>query len=358
MISLCIDARMINSSGIGTCIQNLIPHLSKKPFHLSLLVRNKNQSLEGTEILFDVPIYSLSEQIRFSASIPPCDLFWSPHYNSPLLPIRAKKRIITLHDVCHLALPSFLSIPKRFIAKMLMKGSCALSDRIITDSQFSKGEILNYLSPDPGKIEVIHPGVDRNRFKKVENQAQKKPYFLFVGNLKPHKNIAGLIRAFDLFSHESLQPYDLILVGKYEGLRSVDPILDEAIRRRKNIQVLGEVPASDLPGLYSGAAALVFPSFYEGFGLPPLEAMACGTPVIASSVASLPEICKEAAHYVSPYDYRDIARGMDRIATDLPLRTELISQGIRQAAKFEWEKTGAEYRALFEEVHFEKRSRS
>ncbi len=339
---LCIDARMIRSSGIGTTLQHLIPLLAQTSHEIILLGEKQGELPMSSR--FTSPIYSLSEQIQFPWKIPSCDVFWSPHYNAPLLPIRAKKRIVTIHDVCHLTYP--LSRFKRLVSHFLLQKACQTSDQIVTVSAFSKSEILAHLNVLQEKIHVIYPGVDRQQFSSQKKE-QTPPFFLFVGNIKTHKNLSVLLKAFELLQPTNLH---LIIVGKKEGLLSSDQTLDEHLRQsplKNQIKLLGEISSSELQTLYASASALIFPSLYEGFGLPPLEAMASGCPVIASNAASIPEVCQDAALYFSPRSPQELAEQMRRILSEASLRQQLIQKGLALSAFFSWEKTAKKYCALF-----------
>jgi Glycosyltransferase len=203
---LCIDARMIHSSGIGTFLQNLIPLIAKDPFEVILL--SKEPHPNQMSIRFTSPIYSLAEQVFYPWKIPSCDIFWSPHYNAPLLPIQAKRRVVTIHDVCHLAQP----FPKvrRAISHFLLQNACKKSDQIVTVSSFSESEIQKYLGVAKEKIQVIYPGVNVQEFSPKKDKG-KDPFFLFVGNRKAHKNLATLIKAFEQLKQKN---YRLVIVGK------------------------------------------------------------------------------------------------------------------------------------------------
>lgn len=350
-IHLCIDARMAFSSGIGTCIRALVPRFNQLPFCLTLLVSEKNQSwCNGiAQILCSTPIYSIKEQIALAKTIPPCDLFWSPHYNIPLLPNRASKQVTTIHDACHLALQQSLSLPQKIYAKLVMRLALHRSDATTTVSNFSQNELIRYLGSPKQPIKVIAPGVDSAQHRKITDPhllanvrtkyKLSNPFIMFVGNLKPHKNLDGLIQAFE---QAALPGWDLVIVGKGREFKPPP---------RDRILMLGEVPEFDLPVLYSLASIFVFPSFYEGFGLPPLEAMGCGCPTIVSKTASLPEVCGDASLYIDPRDPSDLAHALRKLAKEPSLREELIEKGFSQIQKYSWDKTGAEYRDLFKKVH-------
>ena len=228
MIDLCIDARMARSSGIGTCIRQLVPFFNQPPYRVILLVGSLGQPWckDIEQICFDAKIYSIREQLLFPLKIPRCDLFWSPHYNVPLLPIRAKKRIVTIHDVCHLALANTFSFAEKTYAKFVMNRAMCLSDAIVTDSIFSRDEMLKYLGNPNTKIQIVPVGVSQSQFQRVIDPStlatlRKKyrlpeKFVLFVGNLKPHKNLSGLLSAFSQISNPQLA---LVIVGKSKELK-------------------------------------------------------------------------------------------------------------------------------------------
>jgi glycosyltransferase involved in cell wall biosynthesis len=331
MIELCIDVRMAFSSGIGTYIRETVPFFLNSPFKVTLLVHQPNHPwCKGFEqIVFDTPIYSVSEQVQYPLKIPRCDLFWSPHYNVPLLPIRAKKRVATFHDVCHLV---FGSKTEKMYAKWVMRRALRRSDQLITVSEFSKSEIEKFIGN--GKLEVISIGVNSKRFirKSYSNEVRKKyqlpeRFVLFVGNQKPHKNLKGLSRAFNKLKIPNLK---LVLVGKGTQRGIVD---DE-----------------DLATLYSMAEAFVFPSFYEGFGLPPLEAMSCGCPTAVSKAASMPEVCGNASLYFDPSNDDEIAEAISKIVGHSETREVLIERGFERIKHFDWQKCAERHISLFEKV--------
>lgn len=351
---LCIDARMASCSGIGTCIRQLVPFFNQDPFRVILLVQ-KNDPFwckEIDQIVFDAKIYSIQEQLLFPFKIPSCDLFWSPHYNIPIFPIRAKKRIVTIHDVCHLALPDYLSKLEQFYSRFIMQQALCRSQKIATDSFFSKSEILHFLKEPKCHIHVIPMAVDRSRFYKMtknqnlENIQNKyrlpDQFILFVGNNKSHKNLSGLLRA---FSEISTLQSKLVIVGRGVGLRNYFEKIEQ-----KNVLYLGHIIDDDLPGLYNLAQILILPSFYEGFGLPPLEAMACGCPTIVSNCSSLPEVCGDASIYVNPYAIHEIRDAIIRVMNDQALKSKLIERGYEQIKNFDWAQTAQQYRVLFENL--------
>jgi len=364
-MDLYIDSRMISCSGIGTVLKNLIPPLCSVPFSTTLIVHPEELNRENWLAKYSwkickAPIYSLKEQLSLPKAISPCDLFWSPHYNIPLLPVGAKKRIVTIHDACHIAFKNSLDWKKRLYAQTMLRQAIVRSDGIITDSKFSQEELHRLFSIPKNKIRVIYPGVDFERFSRKYSQEKTallrikyslpSSFFLFVGNIKPHKN-TGLI--LDAYEH-NLIDIPLIIIGKYHGLRQSDSTfsrIEQNHKLKNKVLFLGEVLDDELPLFYQMAVALIFPSLYEGFGLPPLEAMAAGCPAIVSSNASIPEVCGDAAIFLKENDPDELGAAMLRVAENSPPVTSLREKGKERALKFSWARTAMEYRKAFEEIH-------
>lgn len=348
MKEICIDVRMAFCSGIGTYIRNVVSRLKSGPFKLRLMTSKEVvEKWDGIKhfdlILTSAPIYSVQEQVQFPWVVPTCDLFWTPHYNIPFAPLRAKKRLVTIHDVYHLAFGKTLSVHQRLYARMMMKRAVNISDHILTISQFSKDEIIKYTGINQGKISVVHLGVDPARFPCVSNAALQtkirekyglsQNYFIFVSNLAPHKNIDRLLVAWNILVKE-FSDWKLVLVGKRGKA-----ILDSKSFMQQGVLLLGQVCDQDLPILYQLAYAAIHPSLYEGFGLTPLEALSSGCPVIVSHAASLPEVCGDSALYVDPYDIEDIAAGMRKMIQDRALHSELREKGLKRSCELTWDKT-------------------
>lgn len=352
MLDLCIDARMAFSSGIGTCIRQLVPFFNRSPFRVTLLVDQAGHLwCNGIEqITFAAPIYSMKEQAFFPFKVPACDLFWSPHYNVPLLPIKARKRVVTIHDAYHLAASRTFSLPERMYAKGVMRAAWKRSDAVITSSLFSQNELLHYLG-SPKALKVIPIAANPNHFKPVFDQKAREAvrrkyqlpqkFALFVGNLKPNKNLAGLLKA---FSAPILSEWSLVIAGKSKGLRNVEKVAG------KRVLTIGAVSEEDLPTLYSLSDLFIFPSLYEGFGLPPLEAMCCGCPTVVSERASLPEVCGDASVYVDPTNSEQFSAAIFKALSDKDLRTQLIAKGFERVKMFSWETTALRYLELFQKV--------
>jgi glycosyltransferase involved in cell wall biosynthesis len=231
---------------------------------------------------------------------------------------------------------------KRAYAKLLFIGVRQKASSILTVSQFSKQEIKRLLPSGKQPITVTHHGIDKAWFTLSKMQRPyERPYIIFVGNVKPHKNVRGLLEAFALIQEKI--PHDLVIIGKQEGFISGDErVAKQAKALAHRVVFTGYVNDKVLKQYVVHADALVLPSFYEGFGLPPLEAMACGCPVIVSNAASLPEVCGDAALYCNPYDPKDIASTLQRLVTNPALQNELRHKGLEQAKRFSWEKCALE----------------
>ncbi len=364
-ISLVIDSRAIKNSGIGVYLQELLPYILRtESFQVSLLgnrqaieeVYRGDELNKATIIECGAGIYSLREQAEFPLKVPPCDIFWSPHYNVPLLPVRAKHRVVTIHDVYHLAYMHTLKLVEKMYVRMVLPLAAVLSEKVITVSSFSKSEIVKYTGIRSEKIEVIYNGVDYLKFndtKGVNTLNLSGRYLLYVGNVKPHKNIVGLINAFAIF-HTSFPDVKLVIVGKKDnfihGIQNLDAFI-KSLGIDRHIVFTGFVESDALYSLYKNAQVFVFPSFYEGFGLPPVEAMATGVPVVASRSASIPEVCGDAAIYVDPNNPQDIAQGIIKIFRDDSFRNELIDKGYARAQCFPWQASAAKHVKLFEELY-------
>ncbi len=383
-----VDLRMLYASGIGTYLQNLFPGILSfhKNTEFNLLGRMQEigqLSNVGSEhitlINCNSPVYSLSEQLELFRKIPSeTDLFWSPHYNIPLLPVKAKKRIVTIHDVFHLAFFNQLTLTQKIYAKLVLNAAVRLSDRIITVSNFSKSEIIKYTGIDKDKITVIYNGIDMSLFRPITDKLNRPPlsslnketatdidnlrkkyrlpveFIIFVGNVKPHKNLMRLLEAYELLVKKEGIDRNLVIVGKKDEFITGDSKLIRFLENNSYLQekvlFTGYVETAELPAIYNSASMLVFPSLYEGFGFPPLEAMACGCPAIVSNAASLPEVCGDAAYYVDPYSVESIAEGMNKVHSDGALREDLIQKGLERAGMFSWEESAKEHMNIFEEI--------
>lgn len=234
--------------------------------------------------------------------------------------------------------------------------------RIIAVSQATKNDLIQYLHIPKERIRVVYPGVDHNLFRPVPERIYKRPYILFVGSEHPRKNLGVVLKAFSRLKREprfdDLRLVKVSLAGGREAeFRKSTMTLIDALDLHREVVFTEFLPEADLPVYYSGARVLVLPSLYEGFGLPALEAMACGCPVITSAIASLPEVVGEASIKVDPYDIDGFTRAIRQVLTDDELRNNMVKRGLERAKEFSWEKAARETQAVYDEVEKEVRQR-
>ncbi len=351
---------MAEASGIGIYLCNLLERLTAGgPGWLLLgdpevLARHPWSARAGVEVVAHrAPFYGLRQQrLPAAARARAPDLLWVPHYNIPLA-WRRGQLLVTVHDLAHLALPEvFGRGPKRLYARVTFATVRRRADGILFDSRFSREEFQRLVGTPRGAGRVVYPGVEPDWFEGQKETpaaaaAERRPYFVFVGNVKPHKNLGRLLEAFARVAGEI--PHDLVVAGRREGFLTADPeAAREAEALGERVRFAGFVPAAELRRLVAAADALVLPSLYEGFGLPALEAMACGRPVLAARAGALPEVCGEVALYCDPHDAGDIAAALRRIAGDAELRAVLSRRGPEQARRFSWDVAADAVREVIE----------
>jgi len=269
------------------------------------------------------------------------DLFLSTIYVTPVL--RDVAVVMIAYDLISMRFPQFYGQDQPLLDQRIRR-AIERADAIIAISQSTKRDFVDFLGADPSRIHVIYPGADA-RFHPARDVKEvrrvlawyrlRQPYLLYVGSLGPHKNVGTLVRVFRRLSEKRRLPHQLVLCGRARWGRDVVEAARDLIDAG-NCVVVDFIPAEDVPHLYHGAEAFGFLSLYEGFGLPPLEAMSCGVPVVVSNAGSLPEVVGDAALQVSPTDEEGIEDALDRVLTDANLREELRSRGLRQAARFSW----------------------
>lgn len=350
---IIIDARMINNSGIGRYTKELINAVKKTYTDVKLIYnddsKNINEIYDLKLIRFKSPIYSLKEHFEFLTKVPSCDLFISPHYNVPLFLPRAKKRMVIIPDVNHLVFNEGFSFFKKAYANFFYYWAVNKSNSVFTISNFSKNEIIKYTKCNPQNIQVSLLSIDKEYFIKqrqanisnsVASNYDSMKYLLFVGNVKPHKNIKRSLLAFKkvLNFYPDLK---FVIVGKKEKLLNGDDEVIDMVRNNSsefngNVIFTGHISDSELAKIYVNAVCLVFASLYEGFGIPPLEAMIFNCPVICSTEGSLPEICGDAVLYCNAYSIDDIAEKIKTLIENKTVREQLIKKGELRLEKFDW----------------------
>jgi glycosyltransferase involved in cell wall biosynthesis len=318
------DQRWIGHHGIGRFARHVLAGLDYRPIPLS---SNPAAPLDSWYLA------------RALNDLGPNDLFFSPSYNPPLF-CRAPF-VFTIHDLSHIYCPEIGSPAKRLYYATIMKRACRRAASILTVSEFTRTQIIDWSGEPPKKVLNVGCGIDPVYEPKGDSYGLRFPYFLSVSNRRRHKNEFRMVEA---FAKASLDPrIHLVFTGK--------PVADlvrciEAHQLRSRVDFMGVVPEEKLPSLYRGAEALVFPSLYEGFGLPLLEAMACGIPVMTANTTALPEVAGGAALLVDPTSVEQIAQAMERIVSDTSLRQRLRDNGIVRAAQFSWTKTVSRVREV------------
>ena len=348
---ITIDARWLKNSGIGTYLQNIIPGVIASFPNESFCLLGKPIDMEQCGFLSkdnvhliaaEAPMYSAWEQIDIMRKIPRnTRLYFATHFNIPLL--YRGKMLVTIYDLFHLAMPDLVGgLHKSLYAKIMFSAVRRRADSIITISHFTKEELIRLTGEGGQPINPIHLGVTDDWYHIVpKDRPYPAQYILYVGNVKPHKNLGALLNAFSLICNKV--PHDIVIVGKKEGFITGDKtVASVAHNLGTRVHFTGYVEDEMLRQYFSYASALVLPSFYEGFGLPPLEAMAAGCPVVVSKAASLPEICGDAALYFNPYLVEDIADKIINILQDSNLRDAMRIKGFARARQFTWEKCCAE----------------
>jgi len=359
MLKIAIDVRKWRDYGIGTYVRNLVRHLARLDHdstyflfcHEADRATLRDLAENFVPVVDASPGYSLREHLSIPLKLRQlgAELLHSPHYVRPLL--CTIPSVVTIHDCIHLLFPQYL--PNRMAwryARFIMGSAVRHSAIVFTVSEASRADILRFYPwVDPGKVHVVPNAIDtelledpgEEEMERVRERYQLRGRFvLFAGNVKPHKNLERLIQAFALLreqgDHDDLQ---LLLIGddvsRYGSLR-------RAVERsglRQDVRFFGFVPHTTLAALYRMASVFAFPSLYEGFGLPPLEAMSCGTPVVTSRISSLPEVVGDAAVLVDPYSVEDIATGIRRVLGDDVLRASLVERGRARARTYSWDRS-------------------
>ncbi|MFH1283603.1 MAG: glycosyltransferase family 1 protein [bacterium] len=353
------DARMINHSGIGTFINNfleLLPRTSNHEFVLfgdpALLCHYPYKVIP-----FNKRIYTVSEQIYWPvvSKRGGIQLLHLPHYNIPIF--SGKKMIVHIHDIIHLLFPEYL--PNKlayYYAKYFFNRVVKKADFIITNSTQTREDIIRVLNANPSKIKVIYYAVssefqqytDTVRNEKIyilEKYNLPKKYCLYVGNIRLIKNIPRLIKSFQKFQKKTGSEYHIVLAGN-----NFLPEWYIKANTSEKIHFIGKVAKEDLPAIYNFATLFLFPSLYEGFGLPVLEAMACGVPVICSEKGSLKEITGGAAIYIDEKNINGIAEAIEDLLENPQKRHELRKKGFERIKDFNWQSTAKEICEVYNQI--------
>jgi len=288
------------------------------------------------------------------------DVFYSPDFVLPPTR-RATRTLLTVHDLSFLHCPgAFVPALLRYLERVVPR-SISRADLVLADSARTRSDIVSLLGVPPGKVQVLYSGV-HPRFQPEPESGEgerlrtrygigDRPYVLSVGTLQPRKNYVRLIQTFAQLANLQtcdLADLQLVIAGGRGWL--YQEIFTEAEKHGDCVHILGFVDEADLPALYRNAALFAFPSLYEGFGLPVLEAMACGVPVVCSDASSLPEVAGDAALLVDPLDTDGLADAMARALEDADLRREMIVRGLAQASRFTWEQAARQLLTTFDDI--------
>jgi len=350
-LKVAIDGRMISYTGIGRYIQNLVANLPVIDAENSFSVVSNDArpstqvsppNLEYQKTMIHIPVYSLREQSLLPVEMgrTGADLLHYPSFNMPLF--NSRPAVVTIHDLIYYLHPE--ACPNRLAhmyARFIFKTISGRVRRIITVSEFSRDEIVEHLGIDPVKVAVVYNSVspvyapveDEERLDRArKHYGIDGDYVFYVGNHQPRKNLERLVEAFASLVGKT--GHLLVIAGKVDPRRSGLYAMAEEARFKGRVRFIGRVDDEYLPALYTMATMLVFPSLLEGFGFPPLEAMACGTPVLTSNAASLPEVVGGAGITVEPTSVDEIAGGMERLLSDPVLRAELSAKGLERSKAF------------------------
>src|SRR5271165_78475 len=318
------DQRWIGNHGIGRFARNVLAGLDYRPVPLA---SNPAAPLDSWSLAWAL------------GDLTHNDLFFSPGYNTPILcpcPF-----VFTIHDLGHILFPGNRSPFIRLYYATIMKRACRRAALILTVSEFTRGQIVDWSGAPAEKVFNVGCGVDPAYRPEGDSYGLPFPYLLCVSNRRPHKNELRVVEA---FARAGLDPrIHLVFTGeptadlqRFIQTRGVSPRVD----------FVGLVPETKLPSLYRAADALIFPSLFEGFGLPVLEAMACNTPVVTSTVTAMPEVAGDAALQVDPTSVEQIAGAMEQVVNDTSLRQQLQERGRARAAQFSWVSSAARVHKL------------
>ena len=326
---------------------NIFPNLNK------IIIKNPLKNITKKSYYF----WHLYLQFKLNKKDFKLDIIHSPENAALFIKLRHQKKIITVHDIIPYLFPESYTPITLLRYKLLFPRTLRTADKIIADSNSTKRDLMSYFNVPEEKIRVILLAADE-KFKPLNNgetdEIRQKynldfPFIFYVG-LGLRKNIQTLIKAFHKLKKDPGTKQKLVIAGEKEGnYKAIFETIDK-LNLQKDVIFTGYVLDEDLSALYNAADLFVYPSLYEGFGLPPLEAMACGTPVITSNTSSLPEVVGDAGIMVDPYDVDRLADAMHKVLSNDGLREDMIKKGLERAEMFSWEKTARETLKVYEEV--------
>ena len=372
MPHVVIDARRIRDFGIGTYIRNLIRGLSRlehKNRYTLIFPSNNISEVLGLGSNFATAIYShLDTEVMHNIAFPKfLRTLQGDLYHIPLNSVAwwmPQPYVLTIHDMSTVLFPAYRSFRNRMHEQRYRRGALRAA-RVIAVSNSTRRDVETVLHVPSARIRTIYSAPDpaftveadgrEHDIQTLERYSIRKPFILYAGTIRPQKNVPRLIEAFavlrgELENHPEFRDLRLVIIGdelsKYPGVRRAVV----SSRVENFVRFLGFVPMETLRVFYRAASAFAFPSLYEGFGLAPLEAMACGTPVVASNLPSLVEAVGDAAELVSPDNVFDIARGIRDVLLDQDRRTTLIAAGLAQSRRYHWDNTAQQVLSIYREI--------
>ncbi len=360
MISIAVDARPLAfpHNGIGRYTSSLVrefasqqfPHFihlySDRPFELGFAlpshwkIRTGKVSSDGLSTAFAqaiFPFWALKDRI---------EIFWSPRHQLPLLLPPGIRKVVTTHDVVWKRFPQTMRRLGPAVETLLTPFSLRIADQVIADSQFTRSELIALFPWVESKVRVVYLASSLPCEASNDSPPDSRPYFLFVGSCEPRKNLPGLLRAYTQYRSRSSHPIDLIIAG---GDQWGEFSVTDFIRTNdlaSSVRVIKHIDDAALCRLYAHAQALVLVAFYEGFGLPLVEAMQYGIPLVASNTGAIAEVSGNAAILVDPNNIDEIARALDQITEDPKARSTLASHARIRGLQFSWGKAASETMAL------------
>ncbi len=362
------DARLIGFSGAGVYTYNLLRNLLHIDSNNNYLIFTDRFTRDSTPVppnaknsrILSINASPLTLKHHFSFFsvflTEQLDVYHYPHFDMPLG--QRYPSVVTVHDLHPISIAGYCSREKQYYFRLIVKLNLLRARKVIAVSEHTKREILENFPVDEGKIEVIHEGVDES-FKNtagISSELAKRgfglenDFILYVGNHKPHKNLVALLDAYARLDQNIQRTYDLIITGRME---ESDMYLFQAVERlglKNRVKFIGFVDQKSLPGLYKSATALVMPSLKEGFGLPVLEAMTCGTPVVAANTSALPEVAGDACVFFDPYEIDEMVAAISKVLQDEELRSRLSRLGKERAESFSWRESARRTLQVYEEV--------
>jgi len=367
-----IDARFLGSRsgfGIGVYTEELLAALRKADSqnHYLILVRKDALSrvplADNFEaVVAEFPHYSLSEQLLYPSFLRQLklDLIHFTNFNSPAFGFLPPS-LVTIHDLTLLFFPGRQrrGLAHRLGYRWVLERAVQRARCIIAVSQHTKKDIIQHLGVAPDKVKVVYEGV-ASRFRPLKDKLQRSrilrrfgvgdKFILYVGQWRKHKNLANLLRAYALLKQKISLPHELVLAGQADPKMTEVPQLIKKLGLEKDVIITGFVPDEELAALYSTAEVFVFPSLYEGFGIPPLEAMSCGCPVAAAGYSSLPEVLDQAALFFNPESVEEIAGAINKLLSSYTLRRELKDKGFSWVKRYSYGKMAREMVKLYRGV--------